>query len=98
MSYANDMRAFIGILERRVYGPKIGVCDGKSQRRTDFPQAAFGLAPPDEDNSEVHQHTDGERDQSSHHPQYPQHRNWTGTHGSDGARGMDGKFRDVAKF
>ncbi|KAG6055553.1 hypothetical protein E4U32_006251 [Claviceps aff. humidiphila group G2b] len=35
-------------------------------------QAAFGLTPPDEDNGEVHQHTDGERDQSSHHPQHTQ--------------------------
>ncbi|KAG6053386.1 hypothetical protein E4U32_007596 [Claviceps aff. humidiphila group G2b] len=36
-------------------------------------QAAFGLAPPDEDNGEVHQNTDGERDQSSHHPQHTEY-------------------------
>ncbi|KAG5971207.1 hypothetical protein E4U56_007047 [Claviceps arundinis] len=34
---------------------------------------AFGLAPPDEDNDEVHQHSDEEPAQSSHHLQYPQH-------------------------
>ncbi|KAG6144959.1 hypothetical protein E4U38_001389 [Claviceps purpurea] len=36
-------------------------------------QAAFGLAPPEEDNAEVHQPSDEERDQSSHYPQYPQY-------------------------
>ncbi|KAG5971214.1 hypothetical protein E4U56_007054 [Claviceps arundinis] len=36
-------------------------------------QAAFRLASPDEDNGEVHQNTDGERDQSSHHPQHTEY-------------------------
>ncbi|KAG6055556.1 hypothetical protein E4U32_006254 [Claviceps aff. humidiphila group G2b] len=34
---------------------------------------AFGLAPPDEDNGEVHPHSNEEPDQSSHHLQFPQH-------------------------
>ncbi|KAG5921148.1 hypothetical protein E4U61_007081 [Claviceps capensis] len=39
-----------------------------------IPLGAFRLAPPDEDHGEVHRHTDGERNQLSHHPQYPQYR------------------------
>ncbi|KAG6052901.1 hypothetical protein E4U32_007968 [Claviceps aff. humidiphila group G2b] len=35
--------------------------------------SAFGLAPSDEDNDEVHPHSDEEPDQSSHHLQDPQH-------------------------
>ncbi|KAG5971213.1 hypothetical protein E4U56_007053 [Claviceps arundinis] len=60
--------------------------------------AGFGLAPPDEDGDEAHEHSDEEHDQSAYHSQHPQYQTEPAPMANEGRPGSSVTLPSFAAF